>query len=141
MIISLSKQVLNKLEMAAVSALPNEACGLLLGHASNNIEIEDCVITDNVTTGLRTNSFEIDPTVHLRLQRKARAGGPQVIGVWHSHPNGIAELSVTDKEVSCEQGWVWLLTAVSEAGPETGAFLASQEDAQVFSKADLTVIF
>lgn len=137
MIVFLPRELLEKLEAAAIVSAPEEACGLLLGEERDSIIIRDCIVTENVADGDKARHFEIDPIEHLRLQRQSRNGGPQIIGVWHSHPNGVAELSEADKKQSIESGWVWLVTASKNAVTETKAFVASPCDSQIFTAADL----
>ena len=59
----------------------------------------------------RTRSFEIDPAVLLRTHREARGAGQQVIGHYHSHPNGRAEPSKRDAARAVENGQLWLIIA------------------------------
>tara|TARA_R110002096_G_scaffold301470_3_gene496366 strand:- start:100 stop:525 length:426 start_codon:yes stop_codon:yes gene_type:complete len=139
MIVSIKQDLITILNYAALSAAPLEACGLLLGEITDQVSVADCIITDNVTLGDKTQNFEIDPAVHLKLQRESRVGCRQILGVWHSHPNGMANLSEADKQQSVEQGWLWLITAVGLTVPETVAFIASSTDCHTFSKASLSV--
>lgn len=55
--------------------------------------------------------FEIDPAVLLAAHRAARNGGPQVIGHYHSHPNGRAEPSPRDAADAAPDGAVWIVVA------------------------------
>lgn len=141
MIVSIKQELMTALNSAAVSAAPFEACGLLLGQITDQITVTECIITDNVTLGDKMRSFEIDPAVHLKLQRGMRNKKHDVIGVWHSHPNGEPSLSKVDKKQSVERGWLWLITAVGLSVPETVAFVASSTDCHVFSKVSLDVSF
>ena len=55
--------------------------------------------------------FEIDPAALLAAHRAARSGGPQVIGHYHSHPNGRAEPSPRDAADAAPDGSIWLIAA------------------------------
>lgn len=115
---------LRRMEAHARAALPRECCGVILGgkmgadwrafgiEESRNIAPEAC-----------RDRFEIDPVLLLRLQKAARAGGPRMIGVYHSHPNGLAAPSQTDLDLSWQTGFLWLITAIDEQLVETRAFL------------------
>jgi proteasome lid subunit RPN8/RPN11 len=92
---------------AAASAAPEECCGLLLGRPGH---IETAVPARNVARD-RTRSFEMDPAVLLRTHREARGAGKQVIGHYHSHPNGVAEPSKRDAARALENGQLWLIIA------------------------------
>ena len=117
---------------AARAALPHEACALLLGvRETAGVRITDVALSPNVTNGDPARSFEIDPSLHVRLQKAARTGGPALVGVWHSHPTGPARPSPDDRSRSVMGGWVWLITAIpaGDTGTdlETGAFWAMEE--------------
>ncbi len=93
---------------AARDATPNEACGLLFGHGST---IERAYPTANVSPDPATH-FEIDPAVLIAAHRAARDGtGPQVVGYFHSHPNGLARPSATDVATAARDGRVWIIVA------------------------------
>ncbi|MCY1669972.1 Mov34/MPN/PAD-1 family protein [Novosphingobium sp. SL115] len=99
--------------MLAISrdTAPNEACGLLFGNSSH---IETCVPTANVAPD-RTRHFEIDPAALVAAHRAARDGsGPDVIGYFHSHPNGLARPSAIDAASAASDGRIWAIVA-SEA--------------------------
>ena len=55
--------------------------------------------------------FEIAPEDHIRALKAARAGGHALIGCYHSHPNGRAEPSPTDKTGAAEDDFLWLIAA------------------------------
>lgn len=104
---------------AALAALPRECCGLIEGcidgdvarivavHAAKNIS-ED---------GTR---FEIDPEDHIRVQKSARANGREIVGCYHSHPNGRATPSERDGD--SEDGFIWLIAAVAKEEIGLSAF-------------------
>jgi proteasome lid subunit RPN8/RPN11 len=86
---------------------PREACGLLLGRAGR---IEAAVEAPNVAAD-PAHAFEIDPAVLLRCHREARQGGRELLGWYHSHPNGREEPSAADVARAVEDGKVWLIVA------------------------------
>lgn len=109
MILSLSPHCVEAMVAAARAALPHEACGLLLG--SGHV-IEDAVPAANVATQ-PSHHFEIDPAALIAAHRAARQGGPQVLGYFHSHPNGLARPSATDVASAARDGRVWIILALS----------------------------
>ncbi len=93
--------------LAEAAAAPDrEICGLLFGSAE---AIEDAVRTLNVAPDDR-RTFEVDPAALFAAHKAQRAGGPRLIGHYHSHPSGCAEPSATDLAAS-EPGKVWLIVA------------------------------
>jgi proteasome lid subunit RPN8/RPN11 len=93
----------------ASRAAPEECCGILLGHGAL---IEQAVPARNVHPTPRSH-FEIDPQALIDAFRAARAGGPEVIGYYHSHPLGPAEPSATDSAEAPGDGRVWAIIGAS----------------------------
>ncbi len=92
---------------AAARAAPDEACGLLLGTAAH---IHTAFPAANVAPD-PAHHFEIDPAALIAAHRAARAGGPQVVGYYHSHPNGLARPSATDAASAARDGRIWAIAA------------------------------
>ena len=86
------KDVLEKIVAHAVEDLPNECCGLLIGTADM---VEDASRARN-TKRSRTR-FQVEPADHFAAIRRARAGGFEIIGAYHSHPSGPSGPSDTDR--------------------------------------------
>ena len=92
---------------AAAAAHPREACGLLLGSGAH---IATATLAANVhPEPLR--HFEIDPAALIAAHRAARGGGAAVLGYWHSHPNGLAGPSDTDRAMAARDGRIWAIVA------------------------------
>lgn len=121
--IRIDARVLAEIEAAAQRAHPYEACGLLIG---NDTRLTRAVETANLARerGRGADRFEVDTRVHLRLQRELRGSDKSILGVFHSHPDGRAEPSPTDRADAAYPGWIWLITAVDNSGRcETYAFI------------------
>jgi proteasome lid subunit RPN8/RPN11 len=92
---------------AAAAAAPREACGLLLGHGTH---IHAARPAANIhPQPLR--HFEIDPAALIAAYKAARDGGPQIVGYFHSHPNGLARPSATDAAMASGDGRIWAIAA------------------------------
>lgn len=98
---------LTLLRSVALASSPNEACGLLLGTGA---QIHTATVTANVHPTPETH-FEIDPAALIAAHRAAREGGPEVLGYWHSHPNGLARPSTTDAAMASGDGKLWAIVA------------------------------
>nr|WP_305098565.1 M67 family metallopeptidase [Croceibacterium sp. D39] len=98
---------MERLLAEAQAAAPHEACGLLLGRG---MHIETAVPARNVHPRPATR-FEIDPQALVDAHRAARAGGPEVLGYYHSHPAGTAEPSPTDVASAANDGKIWAIVA------------------------------
>lgn len=79
---------------------------MLLGDAAR---IEHAIATANVADD-PARAFEIDPAALFSVLRAERAGGPALVGHYHSHPNGCAEPSPRDR-AAAEPGKLWIIMA------------------------------
>ena len=98
-------------ELLALAALEpdREICGLLFGTAE---KIEAILPCDNVA-GHPETSFEIDPLALIATHKRERAGGAKIIGCYHSHPNGVGEMSPRDKEAAGNDQ-IWAVIALGQ---------------------------
>lgn len=108
--IEVTSQALTIMRAAARAAHPCEACGLLLGEGGR---ITQAVETRNVHPAPETH-FEVDPQALIDAHRAARAGGPQILGYFHSHPVGEPVPSATDRAMAAGDGRVWAIIAADE---------------------------
>lgn len=92
---------------AAAAAAPDEACGLLFGTGHH---VRTATRTANVHPEPR-HRFEIDPAALIAAHKAARAGGPALLGYWHSHPGGLPEPSATDRAAASGDGRIWAIAA------------------------------
>ena len=98
--------------VAEAAASPGvEVCGLLLGRGEVVEQVRPC---RNVADD-PSRRFEIDPAALLTAHRQARAGGPAILGCYHSHPSGNAEPSAKDAADAAPNGWLWIVATVTEA--------------------------
>lgn len=100
----------------AQSTYPDECCGLLAGHIDGGtvIRIERIVPSENVATVRRADRFEIDPQVRFDLMRALEGTNQHIVGHYHSHPDGPAEPSATDRSMAFEPDLVWLICRVTK---------------------------
>lgn len=120
MIVKIASRVRETLLAEAAAAGARECCGLLLGTPG---QIAAVVPARNVAAD-PARSFEIDPATLLRTHREARSQGQQVLGHYHSHPNGQAEPSLRDAARAVANGEIWLIIA---AGEITGWHVAESD--------------
>ena len=112
----------------AAAAAPNEACGIVIGTATT---IAAALPARNVAACPAT-SFEIDPQALIDVQRATRRDGSEVVGWYHSHPNGVAMPSPTDAMRAVGDDRLWLIAAAGHVsawragagGPVHGRFTA-----------------
>ena len=107
MVVELTSGVTATLLEEAARAHPRECCGLLLGQGA---QVDAAMPAANVHSSPHDH-FEIDPQTLICAHRAARSGGPQVLGYYHSHPNGRAEPSPTDRAAASGDGRIWAIIA------------------------------
>ncbi|WP_121118397.1 Mov34/MPN/PAD-1 family protein [Croceibacterium ferulae] len=107
---TVTSAVLAVMRSAAAAAHPRECCGLLLGRGQ---AIVQAVPAANVAAE-PWHRFEIDPATLIAAHRAARAGGPAVLGYYHSHPTGDARPSATDQAQAAGDGRVWAIVAACD---------------------------
>ncbi|AQR72568.1 M67 family metallopeptidase [Sphingomonas sp. LM7] len=107
-----SRSVLIGIRRISADLAPREACGLLFGGED---AITGWQAAENVAEDPERR-FEIDPSALFAALRAERAGGPKIIGYWHSHPSGDATPSITDAAMAAADGKLWLIVAGETAG-------------------------
>lgn len=107
MALEVTSGALATLREEAARAFPDECCGLLLGRGQR---IDTALPATNVHPEPRRH-FEIDPAALIAAHRAARAGGPDVIGYFHSHPAGHPRPSAVDCAHSSGDRRVWAIVA------------------------------
>ena len=126
----ISSTLLGRLLTAAKNSPDAEVCGLLFGTEGRIEAAEACA---NVAAN-PARTFEIDPVALFAAHRRARNGGPQVIGHYHSHPSGEAVPSARDAAQSMGDGALWLILTGHEArlwrSVRVGAFDPIRLDAE-----------
>ncbi len=116
-----SQSILAQLRAHAAATYPLECCGLLLLGEHNHITAAQPAA--NVHPAPHSH-FEIDPAALIAAHRAARAGGPQVVGYYHSHPHGPPDPSATDQAEAAGDGRIWAIIGVGTGagiGAGTGA--------------------
>ncbi|WP_037538368.1 Mov34/MPN/PAD-1 family protein [Sphingomonas sp. PR090111-T3T-6A] len=126
MAIRISRALFDCLMAEAALAPMREICGLLFG---TDERIEAVEPARNVAVD-PARWFEVDPAALFTAIRAERAGGPRLLGHYHSHPSGVAAPSAQDAATAFDAGRLWLILGGGEAlvwravpgGPVQGAF-------------------
>jgi len=103
-----------QLASEARAAFPRECCGLIEGVRSAGTT-EAVRLHPARNLAQRADRFEIDPMEQFRLLRALRDCESEIVGCYHSHPNGSAVPSATDRERASEEGFIWLIAGVDAA--------------------------
>ena len=103
MTLHISQSVLKELCRHAVGELPDECCGILMGRRSGGDgTVHRAVPAENIAESDRRNSYQIDWETLFAALRSARLEGTEIIGFYHSHPDG----SITPSQRDRESVWI-----------------------------------
>jgi proteasome lid subunit RPN8/RPN11 len=108
--IAIARSLLDQILGHAAGSADREVCGLLFGDSG---QISEARPTANIADD-PARSFEVDPHALFAAMKAERAGGPKIVGHYHSHPNGSTEPSGRDAEAA-EAGSYWMIVAGGEA--------------------------
>lgn len=112
-VLIIPRRLLSHLEDAARAAYPEECCGLLVGlrEGEGEVRVTRAVASANMALSSRRDRFEIDPLLRIALAREVRGTPEDIVGHYHSHPDGQAVPSALDRERAWEPGLRWLIIA------------------------------
>jgi proteasome lid subunit RPN8/RPN11 len=110
MTVTISRSLLQRI-VSEAGRSSDEVCGLLFGSGDGITGMRAC---RNVHPTPATH-FELDPAALFAALRSARAGGPAIVGHYHSHPSGRAHPSPTDAAAAAADGALWLIVGGAEA--------------------------
>ena len=119
------------------ATFPHECCGLLLGRLDGKDKIvERLQPLENEREESRHNRFLIAPETLLRAERAARAGGLDVVGFYHSHPDHPARPSEFDREHAWPT-YSYIIVSVMKGTGDAVTSWALAEDRSRFDAEDI----
>ncbi len=114
--LTLSQADLDAVRAEAEAAYAQECCGVLVGTRDAGGATVESVIKAANTAVEPKRRFEVDPETLFAAYKSAREAGLEVIGHYHSHPDGTARPSVHDRARALAEGEVWLIVPVKDGG-------------------------
>jgi proteasome lid subunit RPN8/RPN11 len=115
--VRIKQEIFDRIVAHALAERPNECCGLLIGSAEF---IEDSVPARNVHKS--PAKFRVEPADHFNAIRRARAAGREVVGAYHSHPNGPSGPSETDRVRLADPTMVHVIVSLAHGTRTVRAF-------------------
>ena len=109
MTLQVTSELLDTLLAEAEAAHPRECCGLLFGGAEEG-RLDSMAPAPNIHPQPETH-FEIDPRALIDAHRASRLAGPELVGYYHSHPDGKARPSATDTAMAARDAMIWAIVA------------------------------
>ncbi len=131
MVLRLTCDHLQAIQTHAESTYPEECCGLLLGKLEGEVKTPVEVLPTENSWGDETadsfqtiasslqgkpskrNRFSIAPKVMLEAQKDARDRNLDIIGIFHSHPDGSAVPSEFDRAIAWQQ-YSYIIVAIRQ---------------------------
>ena len=116
MILQIDASLLKQMADAAEAAYPAECCGLVIGRGKGQlIRVTRVVPVPNLMADT-TDRFELDPAVRLQVERELRETGTKdrIVGHYHSHTDGTADPSATDRAMAFEPDLAWIILGTLE---------------------------
>ena len=98
---------------------PRECCGLLIGRGRH---VQFAVPVANIDAN--SARYRVDDAAHITLRRTLRAFVPpvEIVGVYHSHPNGAAWPSERDVREALYPEWFHFIIGLGGRRPDVRAF-------------------
>jgi proteasome lid subunit RPN8/RPN11 len=121
----IASRFLEQMKREAVTAAPNECCGLLIGRrnpVSIVTKLEPCANLHPEPTRF----FTLDPARQITLLRALRDSADEMLlGHYHSHPTGPAAPSPRDLAAANDAALIWLV--IDAKSLEIGGFLPRED--------------
>lgn len=131
--------LLRTIEVEAESGYPQEACGLLVGRREE-AGCRVCRVEPSANLADEPeHRFEIDPALRFRLMRELRGSDLDIVGHYHSHPDGAAAPSATDLSMAYEPDLTWFIVAVAKGRAREHAAFALSADGGRFLPLPLRI--
>ncbi|MDI7274570.1 MAG: M67 family metallopeptidase [Anaerolineae bacterium] len=124
-------EALRRIARHAVADYPAECCGLLVGRGD---DVRKAEAVRNLRAAERCDRFELDPVGHVRVWEAAHANNEDIVGCYHSHPDGQALPSSIDRRLARNFGgpFGYLVVAVDGDGGGCQVYAGKiQEDGEI----------
>ena len=107
---------------------PNEACAILYGNITGEENtVKEIWLTKNDTPS--PIEFTLSAEQTWEMDQKRKEWNLEIIGIFHSHPNGEAIPSTTDKKFMQNNPYVWII--YSGINKNFRAFILESESIEI----------
>ena len=114
MILQIDAKLTKQMVDSAEAAFPAEACGLIIGRGKGQLIRVTRVVPAGNLLATTDDRFELDPAVRIAVEKELRDSGTKdrIVGHYHSHTDGTADPSATDRAMAHEPELAWLIIGV-----------------------------
>jgi proteasome lid subunit RPN8/RPN11 len=140
--LKISLHVYEQIEAHAVSAYPNEGCGLLFGRmAGDNRIVVEAKPMANVWPNEEEKRvrFKIDERAWVAAELDAMNRDLDIIGVFHSHPDHPPIASPRDLAWAGFAGYSYLITEIRHGKPQTSRSWQLNHDRTGFFEEEVKI--
>ena len=134
MALRLEAGVADAIRRHGAETYPDECCGALIGR--EGVVTMTYALPNTTDEGPRRR-FLVRPDDYRQAEKQARAGGGDLLGFYHSHPDHPARPSQYD----LDHAWPffsYIIVSVRGGAPEDMTSWRLQEDRSAFDQEDLT---
>lgn len=135
---TITREALVYLEDQAIIAFPEECCGALSGTGEDPRAILGSHQLENALGDERTHRYLITSEEYRRTEQVFTAEGREIVGFYHSHPNGTP--APTPEDMAHAWPWFVYLHIATVNGQVTGhAAWVLRDDRHGFEAVELVV--
>ena len=127
--------VLRAIQSHGEAAYPNEGAGLLLGRAADGSKtlVDIMPLANEWEAGEQYHRYMIKPQDMLRGENEAARRGLDVVGIFHSHPDHVAEPSAMDRDWALP--WFsYVITSIQKAKAVVSRSWLLRDDRSTFDE-------
>ena len=137
-LLSISKELAERIRAHGAETYPHECCGALLGRDNEPREILGLFPLINRRDDSPQNRFSVTAQDVLDAEKSARRQGLDVVGWYHSHPDHPARPSEYDRD----HAWPWysyIIVSVAQGHPQDMTSWRLNDDRQQFSPEGIQI--
>lgn len=122
MTLTLARDAYDQVVAHARDGAPEEVCGVLGGTTGEDARVTAVRRVTNVADSPRAR-YELDPGEQLRAMEELEDGGLEVVGFYHSHPEGPPRPSGVDERLATWEGYAYVVVSLAGGDrPDVGCW-------------------
>lgn len=130
------------IQQHACETFPEECCGCLLGHMEGDQRrvFQVVKVSNTSSPSTRRTRFFMDPKDIFSVEEQATRLNMDLIGFYHSHPDGVAEPSNYDLRQATWERFSHVILTVRKGNPGNLTSWVLREDRAGFIKESITIM-
>ncbi|NOY53802.1 MAG: M67 family metallopeptidase [Deltaproteobacteria bacterium] len=124
----ISPSLLQRIHRQAVREYPQECCGILVGRLGKEKRVEKNFPTKNREHLRGCDRYAIDGRDFLRVDREARKAGREILGFYHSHPDGPSLPSSVDLHRAWNEYSYLIVSVIEGKDPSSRSWVLEPQE-------------